>query len=287
MTEPAAGVWMPEGRRRCRAGLWLTAAFGFLALTAAAPACRAVPGAHRFPVEPFVKPERGTFFKFVETEGSASAWSWEARKAYRRADPGGARSASIPGMALDELARSYAIAYDDYQSALLLLKVVLEAHGGHLPAQQGKAIEAVVLFPDGQRESRGLSVALLLDYAIENMYRDELRRRPSTLRLDGRFHMSTQGTCGFVAGSVEVVTKGHFIEITRGRHLLAEGVAGRSRLFLLTNEQKYASMTAAKPHARIVVPDPTPELYEAVVADGGIHARGVVHRQCSFTLSRE
>jgi len=97
--------------------------------------------------------------------------------------------------------------------------------------------------------------------------------------------MVTHGSCDFAGGLVEVVTRGHLMEITRGDRLVAEGAVGKSRVFPLTNEQKYASMTAQKSQARIVVLDKTPELYQAVVSSGRIHARGTVHGQCSFTLS--
>lgn len=106
--------------------------------------------------------------------------------------------------------------------------------------------------------------------------------------LAGSYDLLATGTCAVPEARIELKQQDFVIEGVSDDRLLLFGAAGDKRIYMVSNEQRFARVTdnAGGP-PQIEVPDTPSDLFEAELPGGGepILFRSITRGACSFTLT--
>lgn len=259
-------------------------------LAAPPSADRIVPGT-RLAIDPFVAPEPGTFFSFIQQLSQPGGWLDSSLALLRFIDPSGRQEGASQVMNADRLSRRQAINYGDYQGNLMLLRALSLVHGPTLTQENLPRASTIVLFSDDSTQSLDPGMALRLNYAFLSLQDQALRARPRLSRsLAGRYRVSVTGDCPLTRGEViEIREDGPYLEGVQGDRLRLIGVVGDQQVWLII-DQKYVVSLDQNPTTRewvIRAPDqPSPLL------GGRIHPQQIdLHQEwkpgCHVLLQRQ
>lgn len=202
-------------------------------------------------------------------------------------------SASLSAHDTDALARYVATSYESTLSIIIQLQF-LRMLSVDNPAIMNSVESAKVDLHDLDGETHALPVvvAALAHSSALHLVDLEMRERPASVRVDGRYTVDGAGACPPLPTMVELKQRAFAIEglglgeaATNGLELY--GAVGANRLYLVTNEQRFARIRTDKDGAKIDVPDEPSDMFEgSVPADSGpLTLTSVVRRACVLTLS--
>lgn len=250
------------------------------------PSLQAAPQTTRFPIDPFVPANPGSFFAFLDDLSKPGGFH-ERALAMARAKPDAVHA--IEDMEIDRLTRFFLLEYESYQSILLQLQALFAIHHRQTltPEESSKATD-LVLLPDGRKESLPMNMALFRTFGFVLLLHDAIRQKPSHAELRGSYLADSKGACPFSKGKLVMRQRDHFLEAVRDDQQLLVGVVGQRRAWFLANEQRYATLLPDPVNGSAVVqaPDAPSELYSGVLHTTGVTLVGELYGRCQLSLKR-
>jgi hypothetical protein len=116
----------------------------------------------------------------------------------------------------------------------------------------------------------------------------KMRTKGPARNLTGRYDLQTTGTCSVPDGHVAIGQKDFVIEGANDDRLLLFGALGETRIYMVSNEQRFARIASSVGGSpQIEVPDTPSDLFEAALPPDGmpIEFQSTTRGTCSFTLT--
>lgn len=146
-----------------------------------------------------------------------------------------------------------------------------------------------VVLPDGAN----VEVPVLLAAAIHSLNvaaaGEKLRGGAVPPDLAGSYALAATGSCAVDSGPVSITQTDFVIEGEAGERLALFGTIGQGRLFMITNEPRFARVTeTGQGPPGIQVPDTPLDLFEAPLPGPGepLAFRSITRGTCQFTMTR-
>lgn len=195
----------------------------------------------------------------------------------------------IAAQSQDELARTVTTSIEGTFS-IVVQAGFMRARSQTDPAfgQMFQGSRVNVHLPDGER----IELPVLMAAAVHSLNviaaGEKMRADGPPRDLAGRHDLRTTGTCSVPAATIEIKQQDFVIEGIADDRLVLFGAVGDERIYLVSNEQRFAQVTdnAGAP-PQIEVPDTPSDLFEAVLpaSDGPITFRSITRDTCSFILT--
>ena len=101
--------------------------------------------------------------------------------------------------------------------------------------------------------------------------------------------MQTNGTCPFSSGSIEVTQRDFVVQGTRGNKVALWGALGSDQIYVVANEQRYATTNVNPATGRpgFKAPDKPSELFAGKIDAKKMTLNGTMHPECTVTLTRK